>query len=402
MSLKDSIQKVLDGERLTPDEGYELYTQAELPLLGMLAGEVRSRFHTDGIVTYIIDRNINPTNVCVTDCGFCAFYRRPGDPESYVLAREEIYAKIDELQEQGGIQVLMQGGHHPTLKTEWFAELFRDLKQRYPDLWLHAMSPPEIVHLSHLDKKSVREVLQELKDAGMDSIPGGGAEILVERVREIIAPKKATTDEWLDVMRQASAVGMRGSATMMFGSVDSARERIEHLDLLRDLQDETVQDETAQDKTERSDGRGFFTSFIPWTFQPDHTPMAEEWAKHNQKVTRAEYLRTLAISRIYLDNFVNVQTSWVTQGIKTCQVGLSMGANDVGSMMLEENVVSSAGCDNMTTIADVERHIKDAGFIPMRRKMNFDLLTLENQPTTRAQLAAEGVISTEALNTEAH
>jgi len=181
MSLKDSIQKVLDAERLSPEEGYELYTQAELPLLGMLANEVRSRFHNDGIVTYIIDRNINPTNVCVTDCGFCAFYRRPGDAEAYVLSREEIYAKIDELQEQGGIQVLMQGGHHPTLKTEWFAELFRDLKQRYPDLWLHAMSPPEIVHLSHLDKKSVREVLQELKDAGMDSIPGGGAEILVER-----------------------------------------------------------------------------------------------------------------------------------------------------------------------------------------------------------------------------
>ncbi len=390
MSLQDSIQKVLDAERLSPEEGYELYTQAELPLLGMLAGEVRSRFHSDGIVTYIIDRNINPTNVCITDCGFCAFYRRPGDPESYVLAREEIYQKIDELQEQGGIQVLMQGGHHPTLKTEWFEALFRDLKERYPDLWLHAMSPPEIVHLSHLDKIPVREVLQRLKDAGMDSIPGGGAEILVERVREIIAPKKATTDEWLDVMRQASAVGMRGSATMMFGSVDSARERIEHMDRLRDLQDETSQ----------SDGRAFFTSFIPWTFQPDHTPMAEEWSKHNQKVTRAEYLRTLAISRIYLDNFVNVQTSWVTQGIKTCQVGLSMGANDVGSMMLEENVVSSAGCDHMTTIADVERHIKDAGFVPMRRKMNFDLLTLDNQPTTRAQLAAEGVIAGSAAGQE--
>ena len=391
MSLKDSLQKVLDAERLSPEEGHELYTQAELPLLGMLAGEVRSRFHSDGIVTYIIDRNINPTNVCVTDCGFCAFYRRPGDPESYVLAREEIYKKIDELMEQGGIQVLMQGGHHPTLKTEWFEELFRDLKERYPDLWLHAMSPPEIVHLSHLDKIPVREVLQRLKVAGMDSIPGGGAEILVERVRKIIAPKKATTDEWLDVMRQASAVGMRGSATMMFGSVESARERIEHMDRLRALQDET----------EKNDGRGFFTSFIPWTFQPDHTPMAEEWARHNQKVTRAEYLRTLAISRIYLDNFQNVQTSWVTQGIKTCQVGLSMGANDVGSMMLEENVVSSAGCDNMTTIADVERHIRDAGFLPMRRKMNFDLLTLDNQPTTRAQLAAEGVIAAEALSAHA-
>ncbi|MAE76105.1 MAG: dehypoxanthine futalosine cyclase [Planctomycetes bacterium] len=358
MSLERTINKVLDGERLTFDEGLTLYQEAELTTLGMLGDAVRRRFHDDGVVTYIIDRNVNPTNVCITDCTFCAFYRRPGDSEAYVLPREVIYKKIDELRDAGGVQVLLQGGHHHELKTAWFAELFRDLKEHYPWLWIHGMSPPEIVHLSHIDKQPVKWVIQELMDAGLDSIPGGGAEILVDRVRDVIARKKATTDEWLDVMRDACELGLRTTATMMFGHVETLPERIEHLERLRQLQDEC----------------GVFTAFIPWTFQPDHTPMADEWLQTNKKATSHEYLRMLAFSRIYLDNFENVQSSWVTQGVKVCQVGVGIGANDFGSAMLEENVVSSAGCDNMTSIDQIERHIVDAGFTPRRRNMLYELL----------------------------
>ena len=356
MSLEASIHKVLDGKRLEPDEGLRLYREAELTTLAMLADEVRRRRHPDGVVSYIIDRNINPTNVCVTDCTFCAFYRRPGDAEAYVLERDTIYAKIEELIAVGGIQVLLQGGHHHELKTAWFADLFRDIKARYPQIWIHGMSPPEIVHLSHLDKVPVKEVVRQLQEAGLDSIPGGGAEILVDRVRDVIAKKKATTDEWLGVMRDASELGLRTTATMMFGHVETEAERVEHLLRIRELQDETA----------------VFTAFIPWTFQPDHTPMADEWAKEHEKATSAEYLRMLAFSRIFLDNVDNVQSSWVTQGIKICQIGLTMGANDFGSAMLEENVVSSAGCDNMTSVDEIERHIKEAGFEPRRRNMLYE------------------------------
>ncbi|MFQ5506439.1 MAG: cyclic dehypoxanthinyl futalosine synthase, partial [Planctomycetota bacterium] len=358
MIAQASTKKVLDGVPLDPDEALELYRGAELPALGMLADEVRRRLHDrDGhenpVVTYIIDRNINPTNVCVTDCGFCAFYRRPGDREGYVLDREQIWRKIDELRAAGGIQVLMQGGHHPYLKTEWFAGLFAEIKARYPDIWIHGLSPPEIVHLARLEKRSVAEVIGELHEAGLDSIPGGGAEILVDRVRDIISPKKATTGEWLSVMREAAGLGLRTTATMMFGHVETEAERIEHLTRIRELQEET----------------GVFTAFIPWTFQPEHTPMARDWEKAHRKASSAEYLRMLAMSRIFLHNIDNLQASWVTQGIKVCQVGLSLGANDFGSAMLEENVVSSAGCDHMTSVAEIERHIQDAGFTPRRRNM---------------------------------
>ena len=373
MSLKASTKKVLDGQPLTPDEALQLYQEAELTTLGMLADRTRRRIREEkglplDTVSYIIDRNINPTNVCVTDCGFCAFYRRPGDAEAYVLERDVIYQKIDELKAAGGIQLLLQGGHHHQLKTEWFAELFRDIKERYPEIWIHGMSPPEIVHLSHLDKKPIYDVIGELIEAGLDSIPGGGAEILVERVREIIAPKKATTDEWLDVMRQLAKHGKRGTATMMFGHVEKPAERIEHLDRVRQLQDEC----------------GVFTAFIPWTFQPDHTPMGDEWLANNKKASSAEYLRMLAMSRIYLHNVEHIQSSWVTQGIKICQVGLSMGADDFGSAMLEENVVSSAGCDNMTSVLEIERHITDAGFTPKRRNMLYQFLDEDNQPVASA------------------
>jgi cyclic dehypoxanthinyl futalosine synthase len=363
LQLRDFAQKAVDGGVLTRAEALALYRGLDQPSLGMLANDVRLRLNppeADGSVkvTYIVDRNINPTNVCVTDCGFCAFYRRPDEKDAYVLARDVIYQKVDELLAQGGIQLLLQGGHHPYLKSDWFCELFRDLKQRYPQVWIHGMSPPEITHLSKLEKRPVRDVLVDLKAAGLDSIPGGGAEILVERVRQAIAKKKATTAEWLEVMRQWAALGGRGTATMMFGHVETDAERIEHLLRIRELQDET----------------GVFTAFIPWTFQPENTAMGESMlaARGGQKATVAEYLRTLSISRLFLQNVRHVQSSFVTQGMKTCQIGLSMGADDFGSAMLEENVVSSAGCTHPTSIPEIERHIKDAGFVPQRRNMMYE------------------------------
>ena len=358
--LRDLATNAVDGGRLTPDDALALYRGLDQPSLGLMANDVRMRMHpahADGKarVTYIVDRNLNPTNVCVTDCGFCAFYRRPGDAEGYVLPRDVIYQKVEELIAKGGIQLLLQGGHHPKLKTEWFAQLFTDLKQRYPQVWIHGMSPPEITHLSKLEKRPVRDVLLDLKQAGLDSIPGGGAEILVERVRQVIAPKKATTEEWLEVFRQWAMLGGKGTATMMFGHVETDAERIEHMTRIRDLQDEC----------------SVFTAFIPWTFQPENTAMGASMLKDRggKKTTVAEYLRTLSLSRLYLQNVPHIQSSFVTQGMKTCQVGLAMGADDFGSAMLEENVVSSAGCTHPTSIPEIERHIKDAGFVPQRRNM---------------------------------
>ncbi len=361
--LRDLGHKAIAGAPLTPDEALALYRGLDQPSLGLLANDVRLRInppHADGKVrvTYIVDRNINPTNVCVTDCGFCAFYRSPDASDAYVLTRETIYKKVEELIAKGGIQVLLQGGHHPRLKSDWFAELFRDLKQRYPQVWIHGMSPPEITHLSKLEKRPVRDILIDLKAAGLDSIPGGGAEILVERVRKVIAPKKATTEEWLEVYRQWAKLGGKGTATMMFGHVETDAERIEHMTRVRDLQNETG---------------GVFTAFIPWTFQPENTAMGKEFlaTRGGLKATVAEYLRTLSLSRLYLQNVPHIQSSFVTQGMKTCQVGLAMGADDFGSAMLEENVVSSAGCTHPTSIPEIERHIKDAGFVPQRRNMMY-------------------------------
>lgn len=377
--LAEIAAKALDGTALTPDEGLALYRGYDLSSLGLLANAIRWRLNPEPNVTYIVDRNLNPTNVCVTDCGFCAFYRRPDAEGSYVLERDEIYAKIDDTIAHGGIQLLLQGGHHPYLKTDWFAELFRDIKERYPQIWIHGMSPPEIHHLSRLEKRPVIEVLRDLQAAGLDSVPGGGAEILVERVRKVIAPKKASTDEWLDVMRQVAALGMRGTATMMFGHVETDAERVEHLTRIRELQDEC----------------GVFTAFIPWTFQPKHTPME---AEAGLKTTVAEYLRTLAFARIYLQNVQHLQSSFVTQGMKTCQTGLAMGADDFGSAMLEENVVSSAGCTNLTSIAEIERHIKDAGFTPQRRNMLYEPVETPatdkfGRPPRKKAVVSEGAAS---------
>ncbi|MFT6081563.1 MAG: cyclic dehypoxanthinyl futalosine synthase [Planctomycetota bacterium] len=353
----------LSPEALSPEEALLLYRGLDQPSLGLLANDVRLRLNpadADGNVkvTYIVDRNLNPTNVCVTDCGFCAFYRSPGDPEAYILPREVIYQKVDELIAQGGMQLLLQGGHHPELKTDWYAELFQDLKKRYPQVWIHGMSPPEITHVAKMEKRPVQDVLKDLLAAGLQSIPGGGAEILVESVRKIIAPKKATSEEWLEVMRQWGRMGGKGTATMMFGHVESDADRIEHMTRIRELQDET----------------NVFTAFIPWTFQPDNTEKGEEFLANRggKKATVAEYLRTLSMARIYLQNVPHIQSSFVTQGMKTCQIGLSMGADDFGSAMLEENVVSSAGCAHPTSIPEIERHIKDAGYVPQRRNMMYE------------------------------
>lgn len=339
--------KVLSSTRIDAEEALFLHEKADLGLLGRLADEVRQRKHPEPIVSYIVDRNINPTNVCITDCGFCAFYRKPGHPEAYVLSRDEIYAKVQETVDLGGQQLLMQGGHHPHMKSDWWCELLQDLRERF-DINPHALSAPELDHFAKLEKRPVAEVIRDLKDAGLGSVPGAGAEILVERVRMIIAPKKTTTDEWLDVHRKVHEAGLRSSATMMFGNMETAAERVEHLMRLRDLQDET----------------GGFTAFACWNTQPAGVPEEHMYPK---KTTPAVYLRVQALSRIVLDNFENIQTSFVTQGMKMAQVTLRYGCNDFGGTMLEENVVSAAGCFHLESIQKIEHLIETAGFVPRQR-----------------------------------
>ena len=341
------VDKVESGGRITPEEGLFLHEHADLATLGQLADFVRAQKHPGDVVTYIVDRNINPTNVCVTDCGFCAFYRRPGDKEAYVLPREELFRKIQETVDLGGQQLLMQGGHHPYLTSEWWVRLLSDIRERW-GINAHALSASEVEHLAKLEKRPVKDVLRDLAEAGLGSLPGAGAEILVERVRKIIAPKKTTTDDWLGVHRAAHEVGLRSSATMMFGHVETVPERIEHLERLRALQDET----------------GGFTAFACWLMQPAGVPEEHVYPK---KGTPGVYLRMQALSRIYLDNFDNIQTSYVTQGIKMSQVTLRFGCNDFGGTMLEENVVSAAGCFHLASIEKIENVIRRAGFRPLQR-----------------------------------
>jgi cyclic dehypoxanthinyl futalosine synthase len=340
--------RVEEGLRISAEEGLLLHEHADLATLGRLADLVRVRKHPRNVVTYVVDRNVNPTNVCITDCGFCAFYRRPKHAESYVLPRETIHAKLDELRAVGGRQVLMQGGHHPYLKSDWWCELFADLAARYPEINLHALSAPEIDHLARLEKRPVERVIADLAAAGLGSVPGAGAEMLVERVRKIIAPKKTSTERWLDVHRKVHEAGLRSSATMMFAHVETAAERIEHLVRLRALQDET----------------GGFTAFACWTMQPDGVP---EQHLYPERATPGTYLRVQALARIVLDNFENVQTSYVTQGLKMAQITLRFGCNDFGGTMMEENVVSAAGCFHLSPIEAIERQIERAGFAPRRR-----------------------------------
>jgi cyclic dehypoxanthinyl futalosine synthase len=353
MNLDDITAKVRGGERLSRDEALELYHRAPTSLLGQLADAIRARKHPDGIVTYIIDRNVNYTNVCVAKCNFCAFYRPVGSAEGYVLGFEEIFRKIDETIAVGGVQLLLQGGHNPDLPLTWYEDLFRAIKARYPAFKLHALSPPEIIHLSRLSHLPVAAVLDRLIAAGLDSVPGGGAEILVDRVRKLLhCDGKATADEWLGVMHAAHAAGLRTTATMMYGTVETDEERVEHLLRLRALQDET---------------RGF-TAFITWSYQPEHTELG------GTEATGIDYLRTLATARIVLDNFDNLQASWVTQGGKVGQLSLAFGANDMGSVMIEENVVRAAGASYCMDEIEIVRNIEDAGFTAKRRNMHYEIL----------------------------
>jgi cyclic dehypoxanthinyl futalosine synthase len=346
-------EKVRQGGRLDPAEAVALYREAPTPLLGRLADAVRARKHPERIVTYIIDRNVNYTNVCVARCTFCAFYRDVGSPEGYVLGFDELFQKIDETIAVGGVQLLLQGGHNPDLPLNWYEDLFRAVKERYPAFKLHALSPPEVIHLSRLSQLPVPGVIDRLIAAGLDSIPGGGAEILVDRVRRLLhCYGKASADEWLEVMRHAHRAGLRTTATMMYGTVETDEERIEHLLRLRELQDET----------------GGFTAFITWSYQPEHTELA------GSEATGIDYLRTLAAARIVLDNFDNVQASWVTQGGKVGQLSLAYGANDMGSVMIEENVVRAAGASYCMDEVEIVRNIEDAGFAPKRRSMHYEIL----------------------------
>ena len=353
MDLTNLEQRILSGGRLSGDEALQLYRQAPTYWLGRMADAVRRRKHPQGLVTYIIDRNVNYTNVCVARCNFCAFYREVGHNEGYVLGFEEIFKKIEETRALGGVQLLLQGGHNPDLPLQWYEDLFRAVKQRYPDFKLHALSPPEVLHISKMSKLPVPEVIQRLIAAGLDSIPGGGAEILVDRVRKLLnCYSKSTADEWLRIMGEAHAAGLRTTATMMYGSVETDEERIEHLIRLRDLQDRT----------------GGFTAFIAWSYQPEHTELGLHEA------TGVDYLRTLATARLVLDNFDNLQASWVTQGGKVGQLSLAFGANDMGSVMIEENVVRAAGASYCMDEVEIVRNIENAGFVAKRRNMHYETL----------------------------
>jgi cyclic dehypoxanthinyl futalosine synthase len=371
----DAIRKkVLAGERLSRDEGVVLLRDADLLSLGELADAVRRRLHPEGLVTYIIDRNINYTNVCTAQCAFCAFYRDLPARDGYVLTKAEFAQKIEETLALGGEQILLQGGLHPDLGIEYYEELFRWMKIQYPRLWVHGLSPAEVRHICRVSKLSTEDAIRRLVAAGLDSIPGGGAEVLSDRVRNIIGIAKGSTEEWLEVMEVAHAQGLRTTATMMFGHVETLEERVEHLLHLRALQDRT---------------HGF-TAFIAWTFQPENTALAGD------EVTSFQYLRTLAVARVMLDNVPNIQASWVTQGGKVGQMSLRFGANDFGSLMIEENVVSSAGAQFRLTEAEIARNIQGAGFAPKRRTMHYEIIgdpycwshQVPEMPASRHEVAA--------------
>ncbi len=343
-------EKVLAGSRINEDEALELYKRAGIHLLGELASKRRYEKHPEPVVTYVIDRNINYTNVCISGCKFCAYYCGPEKEGGYVLSFDELGKKIEETKALGGTQVLLQGGLHPDLPFDFYLDMVRFIKGH--GIHLHGFSPPEIVHFSSISGLSIEQVLERLIDAGLDSIPGGGAEILVDSVRQRIAPRKATAKQWLNVMETAHELGLRTTATMMFGHVETLRDRIEHLLRLRNLQDKT----------------GGFTAFIPWPFQPGNTSI------ECMPATAHEYLKVLAICRIFLDNFDNIQASWVTQGYKVAQMALFFGANDFGSTMIEENVVAAAGVSHRLSEEDIRRHIREAGFIPRQRLMDYTLV----------------------------
>ncbi len=348
VAVRQILDRALSGERISDEDALALLESRELVPVGRAADEVRNRKVEPDRVTFIVDRNVNYTNICHTDCDFCAFYRRPGDRrEGYLLPKPVIFKKIEETLSIGGTALLMQGGHHPDLGVDFYEDLFASIKARYK-IHLHALSPPEVQHIARRSKISIPATLSRLRDAGLDSLPGGGAEILVDRVRDVIAPKKTKSAEWLGVMREAHRLGMSSTATMMYGHVETLEDRVEHMRRIRELQDET---------------RGF-RAFISWTFQPQGTRLAS-LVKHYP--TSFDYLLTQAVSRIYLDNVDHIQSSWVTQGMKVGQVALSFGADDMGSVMIEENVVSAAGTTHRATTDDFVRAIRALGKTPVQR-----------------------------------
>jgi cyclic dehypoxanthinyl futalosine synthase len=350
MSVAGVLDRALDGERISDDDALVLLRSRDLVSVGRAADELRNRKVERARVTFIIDRNLNYTNVCYTDCHFCAFYRRPGDVrEGYLLPKPLIFKKIEETLALGGTALLMQGGHHPDLGVDYYEDLFSSIKARYP-IHLHALSPSEVQHAARRSKLSIPQTLTRLRDAGLDSLPGGGAEILVDRVREIVSPKKTTSAEWLGIMREAHRLGISSTATMMYGHVETLEERVEHLRRIRALQDDT---------------RGF-RAFISWTFQSDGNRLADRVPREAMP-TSFDYLLTQAVSRIYLDNVDHIQSSWVTQGMKVGQVALSFGADDMGSVMIEENVVSAAGTTHRATATDFVHAIKALGKTPVQR-----------------------------------
>jgi len=356
--IQSILDKAVAGDRLRPEDGLRLLESHDLAAIGAAANAVTERLHPEEYRTYNIDRNINYTNVCTAVCDFCAFYRSPKSDEGYVLSRAELLEKIRETVALGGDQILMQGGLHPTYQLDWYEEVLQDIKREFPQVNVHGFSPPELHHFTKVSNLPIRDVLTRLRDAGLGSIPGGGAEILVDRVRAAITRGKVMTDDWLNVMRVWHELGGKSTATMMFGHVETLAERIEHLERLRQLQDET-------------DG---FTAFICWTFQPDHTDMADV-----PPAGSFEYLKTQAVSRLYLDNFPNIQSSWVTQGIKIGQLAMLFGANDMGSLMIEENVVAEAGTVHYLTLDQIRAAIEELGFVPRQRNVFYELIAEEHE-----------------------
>lgn len=345
MSLISNLYpKIEGGQRITPEECLTLFKEGDLLTLGRLADSL-NKSKNGSVIGYVIDRNINYTNVCVLRCKFCAFRRDKNAEGSWEHSYVEIDEKIEELLQQGGTQILMQGGHHPEWKLDYYVNLVGHIRNKFPQINIHAFSPPEIDHISRVCKLSYEEILKPLKEAGLNSLPGGGAEILVDRIRKEISAGKVNAANWLKVAETGHRLGIQGSATMMFGHVETLEDRVTHLNLLRELQDKTA---------------GFF-AFIPWTYVPGNSPMGGE------QVGGHEYLKTLAISRIFLDNFQNIQVSWLTQGLKTAQIALQFGGNDLGSTLLEENVVRSTGVPNQTNVNELHRIIKEWGYLPRQR-----------------------------------
>lgn len=340
--------KVEKGVRINEEEALSLLLEEDFFVLGQLAQERQQKFHSPDQVSFCIDRNINYTNICESKCRFCAFYRLKDDPDAYVLSADDISIRVEEAVSLGATQIMLQGGLNPDLKIEYYEDVLKKIKNKF-NVFIHSLSPPEIWHISETSRLSIKEVLVRLKDAGLDSIPGGGAEMLVDRVRHEISPNKINTEKWLTVMEAAHKIGFEATATMMMGSIETAAERIEHLKKIRDLQDRT----------------GGFRSFIPWTFTSGNTELG------GKELSSIEYLRTLAISRIYLDNVKNIQGSWVTQGKEIGQISLFFGANDLGSIMLEENVVKAAGAKNRITEIEMAALIKRAGKKPVQRNTEY-------------------------------